>query len=940
MEATPNAPLLFTYQSDGTSSLCQSTAQASASDKRALRRGKVLEEFLMERSCVHIVRPSGKIESALLVGEPRSLSQGKKAWNLFAAAAGFFPLVRQLGHQGICVFHFGSGRAMFTALDRLLRQRRQAYYNPEVGPDLGAARDQLFMMDFFVSTGCASHDVSNALKWSFPAASGAETLKDLHIAVESLRNSYRFLHQRLPRFIRESVAFAGPAPEDDLFNFWRALGIDVDWLDLVASLNPHWCDGQLMVSAAAQDDPLLVEHLSAVILHIWRWRKFSDTRWCGVGVSCRTLVASLVIGVDQVVAAALADPNSSNYHLHGFQRLTPVVRQHAVILGMASWPAEALQLDLLEDDRVALRAVALKEAFSEEMEWLQSVGQLAWARLCAARAVDSSPSPLSPSDLRSATVSASHVAAAYTSRKLWRVVDGLLWSLAQGDIKANLMQLKSNGYSGTEPFTLQLHRLLLGGFSCDRLTEAVEFLRSCPWSTVTVEQAHGSMAVLHRFHPQLTRSVLSHRTVVHQCRAVFHHSQQELRAQKTEKKAAALENKVPSRVGGKGIFWKDMFHQIESKLPPGTKMSQSLRQEVVKNHGSLFRNLTTNEQREYERKAAAHAAEKNQQLEARAADLTEQAMIAKRRLSEDLLHAGFTNRLSDARFSDADLLALGEMLSAPVFTASELKDRRERAQARALPPTAEQQTILESCGTGATPAEVAPVPTWVKTMCQNRDAFANCAIGEDRLEVGGCCFLFLYATQKPPEAMFLKLHRIAKPRVAVETWEDVLDRKQPPGFRLDFTYTPSQYVSSGDLDFDHPSGLFILEEIYFAAQGLAGTDCELDDFAAFVSRRLWRRAPLEPLNSVCHVLRRCFSHVVSEVVWVPEGVWQGFRAPLAHLRRKRPELPPRAAATRPCLSSTRGCNRFLGRSVRAARPPPRAPRTMPRSPRRRCSPKR
>lgn len=216
VEANRSAPMHLSYQFDASSYVCQTTAGASAAGNRVLRRGKVLEEFLMERGCIHILRPSGKMEAALLVGEPRSLEAGKKAWNLLVAAASFFPLARKLGHKGINVFHFGSDGAMFSALDRLLRQRRQAYYNPGMGPDLGGDRDQLCTTDILVSIGCACHDVSNALKWAFPATGGAETLKDLHIGIESLRNSYRQLHQHLPTFLRHHIAVAPPAHNDDV----------------------------------------------------------------------------------------------------------------------------------------------------------------------------------------------------------------------------------------------------------------------------------------------------------------------------------------------------------------------------------------------------------------------------------------------------------------------------------------------------------------------------------------------------------------------------------------------------------------------------------------------------------------------------------------------------------------------------------------------------
>lgn len=172
----------------------------------------------------------------------------------------------------------------------------------------------------------------------------------------------------------------------------------------------------------------------------------------------------------------------------------------------------------------------VKHTSSEEVGWLGAVGPpLVWQRLCEACGADSYSPPLSPSDLRSTTMSASYVAVSYIGRKLWRVADTLRWSLAEGGIKANHLQLKRPGYDGTDALTLELHRLLVGGFSGDCLVEAVELVRYCPWSTVIVEQVHGSMVVIHQFQSMLTQEVLAHRTLVHRCRALFHLPQEELR---------------------------------------------------------------------------------------------------------------------------------------------------------------------------------------------------------------------------------------------------------------------------------------------------------------------------------------------------------------------------------------------------------------------------
>ena len=105
------------------------------------------------------------------------------------------------------------------------------------------------------------------------------------------------------------------------------------------------------------------------------------TRWAAVGPSCRALVVSLCVGLEEIVALTLADESSSNFHLNGFSKLSKDVKKHACVTAIASYPADCLQLQLLEDDRVASRPQELKEAFAEEARWVEGLDDFTWGRL-------------------------------------------------------------------------------------------------------------------------------------------------------------------------------------------------------------------------------------------------------------------------------------------------------------------------------------------------------------------------------------------------------------------------------------------------------------------------------------------------------------------------------------------------------------------------------
>ena len=117
--------------------------------------------------------------------------------------------------------------------------------------------------------------------------------------------------------------------------------------------------GRLEVHAKTSNDPDLFEKLSGVLLFLWKFTKFADSRWCTVGVACRSLAAGLLTGVESLVAHIKANPKSSKYHIGGFDRRGHDAKSFVVMASMVAHPSGSLLSELLEDDRVPLRLEAL-----------------------------------------------------------------------------------------------------------------------------------------------------------------------------------------------------------------------------------------------------------------------------------------------------------------------------------------------------------------------------------------------------------------------------------------------------------------------------------------------------------------------------------------------------------------------------------------------------
>ena len=102
----------------------------------------------------------------------------------------------------------------------------------------------------------------------------------------------------------------------------------------------------------------------------------------------------------------------------------------------------------------------------------------------------------------------------YMHAELFHLASQLPWSLCQGDVEANLAGLKE-APAATEACSWKVQKLLAIEFNMTQLTEAVKLLAHCPWATTAVEQQHGSIAVMKRWHPTYTLSTLVLRGTLH-----------------------------------------------------------------------------------------------------------------------------------------------------------------------------------------------------------------------------------------------------------------------------------------------------------------------------------------------------------------------------------------------------------------------------------------
>ena len=329
-------PILLSYSSDGTPLKTQETFTHSVGSLSVKRKGGSCKEYLVQRL---FILPWGG-EPTVYFRDPQILGD-KTAWCCFSAARGFFPTAREAGHTGLCVSHYCWDRAIYSPMERHFREVHILVAKQLANSRSAAEATMLDLLSWSFSSGCCNHDCHNGLKWGVAAhLTSPELLKDFWIICESLRSGYDILMQHMGHWMSTRLAFV-EWDMPDIYEFWTLLGVAPEWVEVLTSLQLRWQDGCLRVSPAWDGDPKLCELVSACLLHVFRFTVPTESRWVSMGQSCRTLCASLALGVDALVAHSLRQPKASEFYLGGFKRLRPELRQLAAIIAVASYPSDA-----------------------------------------------------------------------------------------------------------------------------------------------------------------------------------------------------------------------------------------------------------------------------------------------------------------------------------------------------------------------------------------------------------------------------------------------------------------------------------------------------------------------------------------------------------------------------------------------------------------------
>ena len=691
----------------------------------------------------------------------------------------------------------------------------------------------------------------------------------MFIAVASLRNAFDLLHGHLSAFLRRCLEpVEEPGDYGESYRYWTDIGVESGVADQLAELSVRWHNGRLRVRAGddAASHASLVDRVIALIMAVFRLRKCAESRWCTVGDSCRSLLAAMSVGLDGLVGVVRADPRASDFHIHGYARLAGPARKYCAIAGMSCTVTDSFLLELLEDDRVGARVDELEATMTEELGWLSGVKHSTWARVAVLVAEE-----YSPYDLRSEVLEAASLAASFVHRSVIKPARRCPWSLARGDIQANLQTLRDQDTTPKDPLAQKVQTLVRCGLNLHMLERGLRLLNEARWSTGVVEQGRGSAAVVHRYHPMYSPEKLATHAFLRMFSKLLAPPESARSpVAKYEDAVARLEMKRPNRVNGRNMFLTDVFLEAKQGLAAGATLSQARIKAVVEQHVAAYAALPLARRQRYEEQALARADEREQSLRDEYAYLSALITLEKRRFNRVDFQTRARLAISSCKLSDLDRAELTSVW-ARGFAAARFKALREAAHLAPSPPPENEQRALSRHTVSLDPYVSSGVPNWCALVCRHRAAFTGTALTFTR-DGHVRTYMFLYAKQSPMHAMLAPLYLTDDVlRVGGDSSAEARIRALSDYYDWTFDIAWGEFVMESEVAHDDNTLVAVMPGLFFTEGNAVASHGELIPLDEFI-----RGLPQDKRCSSAHGLAGESAAIV--------------QAPMDELRRKFPWL--------------------------------------------------
>ena len=180
------------------------------------------------------------------------------------------------------------------------------------------------LLSFVGESGCSEHDVHGSIKIGMLTILPEDTVlkelyKNLFVSFRGLKYGWSLLVMTVEQMVG-LISFDDRAHnKDSVYQLWVLLGVENKIACFFSEFNPHYRNGRLYVSRAAQTEPEFAEQLTAAMFGVLALTNFSSTRWGKASKSSRPVVGGMLLGLNQWVQFAIQHIHGSEYHLGDYQ---------------------------------------------------------------------------------------------------------------------------------------------------------------------------------------------------------------------------------------------------------------------------------------------------------------------------------------------------------------------------------------------------------------------------------------------------------------------------------------------------------------------------------------------------------------------------------------------------------------------------------------------
>lgn len=267
------------------------------------RAGRSTEEYLVQ-TVFSAFHDGSSLQRVAKLREPVPLTFGKSTDATFGCTLDFQQTLSTLGHVGVGIHHYAFDRALWSSMTTLYRKLHVEQARTSEDAMSPIPKHIRFLLTWVVSTPCACHDAHTGQEWSLASmVRGTDTMKRVFIAVESVRNSYSQILRFLPALIAQMqiVPIGECVAEQHLLDLWAALGVEGSLSRALARARLIVIGGRLQVCGDIMPLSQLGQQVSYLLPALWRFTRFSESRWVSVGAASRRIACGMLSGLDRIV---------------------------------------------------------------------------------------------------------------------------------------------------------------------------------------------------------------------------------------------------------------------------------------------------------------------------------------------------------------------------------------------------------------------------------------------------------------------------------------------------------------------------------------------------------------------------------------------------------------------------------------------------------------